>query len=89
MSIQINERFELRRDSHAWMLVEHVAIDQSKRGVKNQTREVHTWHASPEQACRTILERTGGDCETAEGLVREWRNAVTDIRMALKEREAA
>ncbi len=89
MSIPINERFELRRDSHSWMLVEHVAVDQSRKGVKNQSREVHTWHATPEQACRTILERTGGDCETAEGLVREWRKAVSEITHAFEAVEAA
>lgn len=81
--IRINDRFELRRDHYAWMLVEHVPVDQSHRRAKYATREKHTWHASPAQACTTILDRTGGDCDTAEGLVREWRKAVTEVREAL------
>ena len=85
MSIPISNRFEIRRDTHSWMLVEHVAVDQSRKGVKRQTREVHTWHANPEQACRAILERTGGDCETAAELRAEWRKAVAQIREAFAE----
>lgn len=82
MSIPINDRFELRRDRYAWMLVEHVPTDPKHRNTQNPTREVHTWHASPAQACTAILDRTGGDCETAEGLVRAWEKAVTQVREA-------
>ena len=87
MSVRINDRFQIRRDTHSWMLVEHVAVDQSRKGVKRTTRESHTWYANPAQCCRAILERTGGDCETAAELQDAWKNAVEQIHTALRGRE--
>jgi len=72
MSIHVNDRFEIRRDSHCWILVEHVKTDQTRKNVKRAARESHTFHANVRQCCAAILERTGGDCETAEGLIEAW-----------------
>ena len=79
MTIKINNRFEIRRDTHCWILVEHVPVDQTRRNAKRQTRESHTYHANPRQCCEAILSRTGDDCETATELQESWDRAVSEI----------
>lgn len=80
--MKINDRFDIRPDRYCWVLVEHVATDPNHRNTKKTTRESHTYHASVEQACTEILNRTGGECDTAQGLVQEWQKAVTAVREA-------
>lgn len=63
--MKINDRFEIRPDRYCWILVEHIENDPSRKNTKRESREYHTYHGNVEQACREVLSRTGGECDTA------------------------
>lgn len=78
MAYQLNDRFTLKRDAHSWELVEHWMTSPRKGDPRPASRS--TWHATMCQACEAVLDRTAGDCETAEALKQTLAQAVAEIR---------
>lgn len=76
---KLNDRFTLKRDAHSWELVEHW-MSRPKDGRTPKPYSRSTWHATMVQACDYVLDRTAGDCETAEELKQTMAQAVAEIR---------
>lgn len=81
--IRINDEFEIHPDQYGWILVQYVATVRKK--AQRAYRLEKTYHPTVAAACKTVLEHTGGDCETAQQLIDAWDRVVKQVRKAGEE----
>ena len=59
--ITFNEDFKFERDKYQWLL--HHTIDGLDKDKKPKRQTSITYHATLEQICSAIIERSAGECK--------------------------
>ena len=72
--IKFNEQFSFEKDPNCWQLHEW-RDGKSKDGVAKRQKKT-TYHASLQQICGAIIERSCGDCESLEEIKHLLENAL-------------
>lgn len=81
--IKFNERFSFEREPLCWVLYER------KKGKARTTKEdiittKETYHASLEQVCRSIIDKTAGDARDAVELRKLIRSVAGELEALIK-----
>ena len=64
--IKINERFECERDQYGWKL--HEWRDGKDKDGNSKLHKSTTYHATLEQICSVVVDRSAGSCQSAAEL---------------------
>lgn len=81
--IKFNERFSFEREPLCWVLYER------KHGKAKKTKEdiittKETYHASLEQVCRSIIDKTAGDAQDVLELRKLIRSVAGELEKLIK-----
>ncbi len=75
--IKFNDKFEFEKDQYCWHLHEFYIGKDKNKNPKRQRKT--TFHATLEQVCNAIIDRSCGECCCLEDLKRMLKN--TQIMM--------
>jgi len=84
--IKVNKRFEFERDKYQWLLYEW-SMGVSVKTKKPISVKRTTYHGNLDQICKTILDRSAGDCKSMKELQDLFSHAVEILTDHIKSKE--
>jgi hypothetical protein len=81
--IEVNERFNFEKDTHGWMLHDW-KMGQDKAGNPKRHKRT-TYHANLKQICKTIIDRSCGECLSMKEIAGLLANAETILTRRVEE----
>ncbi|MCP4103905.1 MAG: hypothetical protein GY750_21170 [Lentisphaerae bacterium] len=78
--IKFNEKFSFEKDKYCWQL--HEFYMGKGKDKKPKMQKNTTYHATLEQVCGVIIDRSCGDCESLEEIKALLQNATETLKLA-------